>query len=184
MDAVVAVAGVPQSRRTGVSALVAGASRDQRREMKLRVALATSTFLIRGRVHELGTVWTRALEIAEELGDRDYQLRSLRGLHTFYSHSDFCKSLEIAKTFCLIAEQQRDKNDRLIGDGLVGMSEHLLGDQTSARAHIERMLANYPVPTPVGSNSMSPVHSLRGFFGYRHFPIRRCAPPKTLFGGL
>jgi hypothetical protein len=31
---------------------------------------------------------TGALEIAEELGDRDYQLRSLRGLHLFCFSSD------------------------------------------------------------------------------------------------
>jgi predicted ATPase/DNA-binding winged helix-turn-helix (wHTH) protein len=129
-----------------LSALDAGASRDRRREMKLRVALATSTLYTIGRVHELGAVWTRALEIAEELDDRDYQLRSLRGLQIFYSGSDARKSLEIARTFCLLAEQQPDNNDRLIGDVLVGVSEHFLGDQTSARAHIERMLANFSAP--------------------------------------
>jgi predicted ATPase/DNA-binding winged helix-turn-helix (wHTH) protein len=129
-----------------LSALDAGASRDRRREMKLRVALATSSLYTRGRAHDLGAVWTGALEIAEELGDRDYQLRALRGLHIFYSSSDFRKTLEIARTFCLVAEQQPDNSDRLIGDGLVGGSEHLLGDQTSARAHIERMLANFSAP--------------------------------------
>jgi predicted ATPase/DNA-binding winged helix-turn-helix (wHTH) protein len=129
-----------------LSALDAGASRDRRREMKLRVALATSILYTRGRAHELGAVLTGALEIAEELSDRDYQLRSLRGLQIFYSSSDFRKTLEIAKTFCLVAEQQPDKNDRLIGDVLMGASEHFLGDQTSARAHIERMLANFSAP--------------------------------------
>jgi tetratricopeptide (TPR) repeat protein len=126
--------------------LGAGASRDRRREMKLRVALATSTLYTRGRVRELGAVWTGALEIAQELGDRDYQLRSLRGLQVFYGGSDFGKTLEIARTFCLVAEQQADKNDRLIGDGLVAVSEHFLGDQTSARARIERMLASFSAP--------------------------------------
>jgi predicted ATPase len=52
----------------------------------------------------------------------------------------------MARTFCLLAEQQPDKNDRLIGDALVGASEHFLGDQISARAHIERMLANFSAP--------------------------------------
>src|ERR1700756_949071 len=44
-----------------------------------------------------------------------------------------------------------------------------------------------PDPTPVGSNLINmqfPDWSLRGFFGYRDFPIRQCAPPKTLFGML
>jgi predicted ATPase len=129
-----------------LAALDAGASRDRRREMKLRVALATSTLYTRGRAHELDAVLAGALEIAEELGDRDYQLRSLRGLQIFYFSSDLRKTLEIAKTFCLVAEQQPDKNDRLIGDGLMAASETLLGDQTSARAHIERLLANFSAP--------------------------------------
>jgi predicted ATPase/DNA-binding winged helix-turn-helix (wHTH) protein len=129
-----------------LAALDTGASRDQRREMKLRVALATSTLYTRGRAHELDAVLAGALEIAEELGDRDYQLRSLRGLQIFYFSSDLRKTLEIAKTFCLVAEQQPDKNDRLIGDGLMAASETLLGDQTSARAHIERLLANFSAP--------------------------------------
>jgi predicted ATPase len=129
-----------------LSTLDAGASRDRRREMKLRVALATSTLYTRGRAQELGAVWTRALEIAEELADRDYQLRSLRGLHVFYTSSDFRKTLEIARRFCSLAEQQTDKNDRLFGDGLVSVAEHFLGDQTSAHAHVERMLANFSAP--------------------------------------
>ena len=129
-----------------LSASDAGASRDLRREMKLRVALATSTLYTRGRAHKLDAVLTGALEIAEELGDRDYQLRSLRGLQLFYFSSDLRKTLEIARMFCLVAEQQPDKNDRLIGDGLVAASKEEMGDLTSARAHIERMLANFSAP--------------------------------------
>lgn len=129
-----------------LSALDAAASRDRRREMKLRVALAISTFYTGGWAHELATVLTGALKIAEELGDREYQLRSLRGLQLFYFSTDLRKTLEIARRFCLVADQQADKNDRLIGDALVAMSEHCLGDQTSARAHIERMLVNFSAP--------------------------------------
>jgi predicted ATPase/DNA-binding winged helix-turn-helix (wHTH) protein len=123
-------------------ALDAGASRDRRREMKLRIALATSTLYTKGMAHELGANWTRALEIAEELGDRDYQLRSLRGLHIFYSKSDYRKTLDFAKKFCLVAERRPNETDRLLGDVAVAVSEHFLGNQTSARAHLEHVLAN------------------------------------------
>src|SRR6516162_9378383 len=48
---------------------------------KVPVALHAATFgPASRRAHELGAVWTSALEIAEELGDRGYQLRSLRGI--------------------------------------------------------------------------------------------------------
>jgi predicted ATPase len=129
-----------------LSTLEAAASRDPRWEMKLNVALAASLLYIRGVMPELGAIWTRALEIAEALGEREYQLRALRGLHTFYNGRHFPSSLDIAKKFCLVAEQQSHQNDRLVGDGMVGLSQHYLGDQTSARTHIERMLANFFAP--------------------------------------
>jgi predicted ATPase len=157
-----------------LSALDAGASRDRRWEMKLRVALATSTLFTGGQAYELGAVWTGALEIAEELADRDYQLRSLRGLHNFYSRSDVRKTLDIARTFCLLAEQQPDKNDRLIGDVLVSVSEHALGDQTSARAHIERMIANFSVPD-------CRFHSYAGRFQFDHHAVPRVILARILW---
>jgi predicted ATPase/DNA-binding winged helix-turn-helix (wHTH) protein len=132
--------------KRALSASDSGASRDERQEMKLRVALATSITHSLGRVHELGAMWTRAFEIAEELSDRDYQLRSLRGLQIYYAGIDFRKSLEMARKFCLLAEQEQDKNNLLIGEAMVGASEHFLGNQISARVHIERMLANFSAP--------------------------------------
>ena len=123
-------------------ALDAGVSRDRRWEMKLRLALATSTLYTEGWVHKLGAYWTRTLEIAEELGDHDCQLRSLRGLHIFYSKSDFHKTLDVARKFCSVVEQQPNRNDQLLGDVALATSEHFLGNQTSARAHIERVIAN------------------------------------------
>ena len=126
-----------------LSVLVAGASRDQRREMKLRVALATSTTHAIGHVHEVGAMWARAFEIAEEQGDPDYQLRSLRGLQSSTPGAIFARTLEMARRFCSLAEREQDKNDQLIGEAMVGASEHFLGDQISARVHIECMLSNF-----------------------------------------
>ncbi len=126
-----------------LSTFVAEARADPTREMKLNVALAASTLLSKGRDREVGAAWTKALELAETLGDRDYQLRSLRGMFTFYAKEDFRSALEIARKFRLVAEQQADLNDRLIGDGLVALALLYLGDQTNARAHVERMLASF-----------------------------------------
>ena len=38
-----------------------------------------------------------------------------------------------------------DPNDRLIGERVAGVSQHYLGDQPSARRHIERVLADYVI---------------------------------------
>jgi hypothetical protein len=60
VDAAVAVAGVPQSRRTGAFGI--GRRSEPRSAAKLRSALATSTLYTRGLVHELGAVWTRTCQ--------------------------------------------------------------------------------------------------------------------------
>jgi predicted ATPase len=42
-----------------------------------------------------------------------------------------------------IGEKQPDRNDPLIGGRLIGVSQHYLGDQSSARRRLEQMLAHY-----------------------------------------
>jgi predicted ATPase/DNA-binding winged helix-turn-helix (wHTH) protein len=128
----------------------AGEDRDQRCEMKLHAALAASSWwraagiYAQGDVPELGTIWSKALEIAEILGDAEYQLRSLWGLYAFYlGIGRFHIALEIAQRFRTLAANQRDANDRLIGDRMIGCLQHLLGDQVGARRHTEHMLANF-----------------------------------------
>jgi predicted ATPase/DNA-binding winged helix-turn-helix (wHTH) protein len=133
-----------------LSVLGPGESRDPRREMKLRAALASSSWwhfagiYAQGDVPELGTIWTKAFENAEKLGDAEYQLRSLFGLYVFHlGIGQFRVALEIAQRFRRLAARQRERNDRLIGERMIGAMQHLLGDQASARRHIEHMLANF-----------------------------------------
>jgi hypothetical protein len=57
------------------------ASPDPRCEMKPHAALASSSWSRAARIyaqgiHELSAIWARALEMAESLGDAEYQLRS------------------------------------------------------------------------------------------------------------
>jgi hypothetical protein len=63
-----------------LAAVAAGAGRDAQRKVKLLAALGTSLVYTGGAVPEIGAAWTKALEIAESLGDTEYQLRSLFGL--------------------------------------------------------------------------------------------------------
>ena len=136
-----------------LAVLSAGEDRDPRREMKLHAALASSSWwraagiYAQGVVHELGAIWTRALEIAESLGDTEYQLRSLWGLWTFQlGIGQFRVALDIAQRFRTLAAKQGEQNDRLIGERMIGAMQHLLGDQASARRYTEHMLANFILP--------------------------------------
>jgi predicted ATPase/DNA-binding winged helix-turn-helix (wHTH) protein len=124
-----------------------GASRDARREMKLHAALGASLIDTRGALPDMGAAWTRAFEIAESLDDAEYQLRALWGLWVFYINSGQHRAaLAVAQRFCTLAASRSDPNDRLISERMIGASQHFLGDQLSARRHIERVLADYVTP--------------------------------------
>jgi predicted ATPase/DNA-binding winged helix-turn-helix (wHTH) protein len=131
-----------------------GEGGDPRREMKLYAAVATSCFWGSAGLHaqvvgrELSALWTKALEIAESLGDVEYQLRALWGLCACHTGGGGqCHvALEMAQRLRTLAAQQRRGNDELIGHRMIGWVQHLLGDQASARRHIEHMLANFRLP--------------------------------------
>jgi predicted ATPase/DNA-binding winged helix-turn-helix (wHTH) protein len=120
---------------------------DSRREMKLHTALGASLLYTRGAVPESGAAWTKALEVAESLDNGEYQLRSLWSLCSFHiTGGHHHVALMLAQRFRTLAANRSDPNDRLVGDRLLGVSEHLLGDQPSARRHLEHMLAHYVPP--------------------------------------
>jgi predicted ATPase/DNA-binding winged helix-turn-helix (wHTH) protein len=132
---------------------MAGSS-DPRREMKLCAALATSCFWSSAGLHtqvvgrELSALWTTALEIAASLGDAEYQMRALWGLFACHNGgSGRCHvALDMAQRLRTLAGQQRRRNDELIGHRMIGFVHHWLGEQASARQHIEHMLANFRLP--------------------------------------
>ena len=80
--------------------IAAGADKDQRCEMRLCAALATSLLYTRGAVSRIGEIETRALQIAEELDDTKYQLRSLWGLWSFaITSGQQSVALDLARKF-------------------------------------------------------------------------------------
>jgi predicted ATPase/TolB-like protein/Flp pilus assembly protein TadD len=120
--------------------------RDPRREMKLYAALGWSLFYTKGPVQATGAAWASALAVAESLADTNYQLQALYGLWVCAVFSgEFQAAHAIAERFRSLAAKT-GAADPLIGDRLIGNSLHYLGNQIEARAHIERMLANYVAP--------------------------------------
>jgi predicted ATPase/DNA-binding winged helix-turn-helix (wHTH) protein len=125
-----------------------GTGEGARRAMKLYAALGAS--VINGAnttLLALDTAWTRALEIAESLDDVEYQLRALWGLWvTNWASGRHRAALVLAQKFSALAASRSDPNDRLVGDRLIGVSEHFLGALPSARYHLDLMLAHYVPP--------------------------------------
>ncbi|MEJ0019274.1 MAG: winged helix-turn-helix domain-containing protein [Acetobacteraceae bacterium] len=121
---------------------------DPRRAMKLHAALGTALiYFSDATVPALGAAWTSALDIAERLDDAEYQLRSLLGLWFFNRAGGRLRAaLAAGQKFCALAASRSNDNDRLIGERLIGIAEQFLGDQPSARRHLEHVLQNYVAP--------------------------------------
>jgi predicted ATPase/DNA-binding winged helix-turn-helix (wHTH) protein len=128
-----------------LTSLDAGTSRDARREMKLHAAVGSSlTYSRRAAAPETCAAWTKALEIAESLNDAEYQLRSLWGLWVIQTSSSRHRAaLALAQRFHTLAATCSDLDDQLVGERLLGASQHYLGDQPVARRHLERFLAGH-----------------------------------------
>jgi len=141
-----------ECRRRVERALAASASgpdRDARSEMQLQAALAASLMYTRGAVSEVVAAGTKALEAAEDLGDAEYQLRSLFGLWSFRINSGEQRvGLKLAQRFHAIAAEGSDPNDGLIGERMIGTSQYFLGNLLTARHHLERVLAHDVAPAP------------------------------------
>jgi len=121
--------------------------RGDMRAMKLHAARGWSLMYTASEARETGAAWTTALQLAEENSDIDYRLRSMWGLWAGnINNGRFSDALAIARRFNELASAEADEPDCYIGDRLIGVCLHFLGDQHGARLHIDRMLARYVTP--------------------------------------
>ena len=112
-----------------------------RHEMALQAALALSLVHTNGPANETAAAWSRVLGFAENLGDAEYQLRSLYGLwSSSVDEGGYRATLDFARRFRGVAEARMDASAMLVGDRLIGVASHFLGEQAEARRRIERML--------------------------------------------
>jgi predicted ATPase len=129
-----------------------GVDRDThaRKVMRLYMALGLSRTFTIGLAPQASAAWKKAFEIADSLGDGEFRLEALWGL--WFCHigeGEYRAALGIAEQYYNFAETAED---RLIGDRLIGVPLHILGDHARARGHIESML----------SRSADPVRSSKG----------------------
>ncbi|MBV9235430.1 MAG: AAA family ATPase, partial [Xanthobacteraceae bacterium] len=114
----------------------------QRQRMKLSAALGWSLMYGVGRAREAGHIWATTLELADRLDDRDHRLRALWGLCIDqFNNGDFLKALEFAHRFAKETRHSTDPVDPMMADRLLATTLHYMGDQTSARHHIDRVIA-------------------------------------------
>jgi predicted ATPase len=142
--------------KQALGALETGGTRDPRKEMRLHDALGASAT----EAHEMGVAFTKELDIAEDLGDREYQLRALWGLYFYHTGSSrYRAALQSAQKFHDLAKTGSDPNTRLRGERMIGAAKHFLGDQISAQCHLEQVLAH--AATDHGRDVIRFGHDLR-----------------------
>jgi predicted ATPase/DNA-binding winged helix-turn-helix (wHTH) protein len=110
-------------------------------EMRLLAALGTS---LQGRWEDLDQTWTRLGEIAESLGNSDFQIRALWGRWVTSITRWDKNALPVAQKLYSVAKYSGDPSDIAMAERLLGTSLHWCGDQANARLHFERMLASKP----------------------------------------
>jgi predicted ATPase/DNA-binding winged helix-turn-helix (wHTH) protein len=114
-------------------------------EMALRAALGMSLMYTRGPIDETEAIWVRVLELAESIGNTEYQLRALYGLWLYrVLICQYRAALELAQRFCGVAERGAATADIATAERLRAMALHYLGDQRATRDCALRSLAAPP----------------------------------------
>jgi len=112
-----------------------------RREMQLLSVLCVARLLTGGTTSEAEMAWPCVIEIAETLGDADYQLRGLWGFYGYRSMTGgYREALALAEQFHSVAINSDREAAAVTGERMIGAALHLLGDQAGARTHLKRAL--------------------------------------------
>jgi predicted ATPase len=118
-------------------------------DLELHAALGLAMLLTKGTTDEVHAFLTRALRIAEEIGDVPNQLRLTERLHVFHMRTgNFTDALALARHGEAVASNHGDRVRLAHMRIALGVSCHLAGDTPLARSHIESALLQLPGSEP------------------------------------
>lgn len=135
-------------------------------EMRLCIALGHALWYSTLESDAIESAFVRAPEIAERIGATDAQTQALWGLWAARrSHGDYPAALEMAHRHAQAAANAADAGAILLGDGILGLTHHVIGHQAIAREFAERALGHphhfeptsgigYQVETPVAIGAL------------------------------
>ncbi|MDN3277112.1 winged helix-turn-helix domain-containing protein [Frankia sp. RB7] len=129
-----------ECRRWSERALAAidSASRGSAEEMHLQAALGLTLMFTRGGSEAARSALTRALAIAEMLGDAPNQLQLLGRMHIFHERiGQFEAALGYAQQSLVVAEALGDPASLALAQSLLGVSLHLGGEHRDALNMLE-----------------------------------------------
>lgn len=129
--------------KLALSKLDEGTDGDDRKRMQLLAALGWSLMYSDGRAREARPILEETLQLAERLDEKGFRLRALWGLCIDQlNNGELGRALEFANRFSSAAAGSSDDTDIMLSHRLLAVALHYLGDQTTARLHIDRVNAS------------------------------------------
>ena len=114
------------------------------REMKLFAAMANVLVNTRGPSAAAAEACTKALTIAERIGDLDYQMRALLALwNDCFSSGQIRRALELAQKFSRAAHASERRADILVSHRLLGVTQYVAGEAEQARVNLQATVDGY-----------------------------------------
>ena len=142
-----ALAEAHQWMEKAVRSLDSAGLRASRQEMVLQTAFGVSLQFAKGLTTDAQAALSRALELAERLGDADYQLRIIHNLWVYHLRlGEVRDTLALAHRAEAVAPSLADPVAMTTVDRMLGISSHYAGEHASARVRLERLLLLPPPP--------------------------------------
>jgi predicted ATPase/DNA-binding winged helix-turn-helix (wHTH) protein len=117
-------------------------TRGTRREINLQAALGHSLMFTEGNNERVRLAFSRGLELAGELGESLMELRLLGSLHLFNERvGNYHGAVEFAERANEVAKALGHPAAVAAAGSFCGLSQHLLGNHSSARALLDAALA-------------------------------------------
>ena len=111
---------------------------DPATELHLQVSFGYAIWYSASRRDRLESAFNRALQLAEEVGDRQARLHGLWGMWAVRrARSQYRAALATAEDYRAVAMADGDPASVVLGDRILGLTHHYLGDQESARQSLE-----------------------------------------------
>jgi predicted ATPase len=114
-------------------------------ELTLQLALAMPLGITKGHAApEMGTVFTRAIELCRQVGETPQLWPALLGAYSFYLwRAEYQTARELGERLISLAQRVQDSTLLLTAHFVVGQVFVVSGEWISARAHFEQALALY-----------------------------------------
>ncbi len=152
---------------TGKALANMGDTADREHEMVLRNALGQSLMFTEGMTSATLANLTRALSLAEAIGNIEHQKRAVHGLWQISLRSvDLRKALQLSRRYAAFARSDTDLAATRTANLMVGMSLTYLAEYVEASRLLEHATHDHPVAQRQGEMASLGLDGLTSAFGH------------------